>query len=70
MGKHIDYYYSHVSPWSYLGAERFCAIAANAGATIAFKPVDLSVIFPQSGGLPLGKRSPQRRTYRMTELKR
>ena len=70
MGQHIDYYYSHVSPWSYLGAERFCAIAANAGATIAFKPMDLGVIFPQSGGLPLGKRSPQRRTYRMTELKR
>ena len=70
MGKHIDYYYSHVSPWSYLVAERFYAIAANAGATIAFKPMDLGVIFPQSGGLPLGKRSPQRRTYRMTELKR
>ena len=70
MGRHIDYYYSHVSPWSYLVAERFYAIAANAGATIAFKPMDLGVIFPQSGGLPLGKRSPQRRTYRMTELKR
>lgn len=70
MGKHIDYYYSHVSPWSYLGAERFYSIAANAGATIAFKPMNLGVIFPQSGGLPLGKRPPQRRAYRMMELKR
>ena len=70
MGQHIDYYYSHLSPWSYLGAERFYAIAANAGATIAFKPMNLGVIFPQSGGLPLGKRSPQRRAYRMMELKR
>ena len=70
MGRHIDYYYSHVSPRSYLGAKRFYAIAAKADATIAFKPMDLGVIFPQSGGLPLGKRSPQRRTYRMTELKR
>ncbi len=32
--------------------------------------MNLGVIFPQSGGLPLGKRSPQRRDYRMMELKR
>ena len=32
--------------------------------------MNLGVIFPQSGGLPLGKRSPQRRAYRMMELKR
>ncbi len=70
MSKEVDYYYSHVSPWSYLGAARFYEIAANAGAAINFKPINLGVIFPQSGGLPLGKRPPQRRAYRMMELKR
>jgi 2-hydroxychromene-2-carboxylate isomerase len=70
MKKEVDYYYSHVSPWSYLGAERLYKIAAAANAKINFKPVNLGVIFPQSGGLPLGKRAPQRRAYRLMELKR
>ncbi|MBO88149.1 MAG: 2-hydroxychromene-2-carboxylate isomerase [Rickettsiales bacterium] len=70
MTKEVDYYYSHISPWSYLGAERFYKIAAASNAKINFKPVNLGVIFPQSGGLPLGKRAPQRLAYRMVELKR
>ncbi|MEC7302059.1 MAG: 2-hydroxychromene-2-carboxylate isomerase, partial [Pseudomonadota bacterium] len=70
MSKEIDYYYTHVSPWSYLGAARLYKIAKTAGAKIKFKPVNFGVIFPQSGGLPLGKRAPQRRAYRMMELKR
>ena len=70
MSKEIDYYYTHFSPWSYLGAARLYKIAKTAGAKINFKPVNFGVIFPQSGGLPLGKRAPQRRAYRMMELKR
>jgi len=31
--------------------------------------MNLDVIFPQSGGLPLGKRPPQRLAYRMMVLK-
>ena len=54
----------------YLGAARLYKIAKTAGAKINFKPVNFGVIFPQSGGLPLGKRAPQRRAYRMMELKR
>ena len=34
------------------------------------KPVDLGVVFPASGGLPLAKRAPQRQGYRLVELKR
>jgi len=34
-------------------------------------PVDLGgKVFPISGGLPLGQRAPQRRAYRLVELKR
>ena len=34
-------------------------------------PVDLGgKVFPVSGGLPLGKRAPQRQAYRLVELKR
>jgi 2-hydroxychromene-2-carboxylate isomerase len=33
-------------------------------------PMDLGKVFPISGGLPLGKRAPQRQAYRLVELTR
>jgi 2-hydroxychromene-2-carboxylate isomerase len=68
--KVVDYYFSPVSPWTYLGHARFEKIAQQAGAKIHAKPVDYGVIFPVSGGLPLGKRAPQRQAYRLVELAR
>lgn len=70
MSKVVDYYYTPASPWTYLGHQRFEAIARGHGATIQYKPVDYGKIFPLSGGLPLGKRAPQRQAYRFAELKR
>ena len=70
MNKNIDYYLTPTSPWTYLGHERFAQIATRHGAAVAVKPVDYGVIFPQSGGLPLGKRAPQRQAYRLSELAR
>jgi len=67
----VDYYFAPQSPWSYLGHLRFWDIARGAGATIRVLPVDLGgKVFPVSGGLPLGKRAPQRQAYRLLELKR
>ncbi len=68
--KTIDYYMSPASPWTYLGHARFAEIAERHGATIHVRPVDFGVVFPQSGGLPLPKRAPQRQAYRLMELKR
>ncbi len=70
MGKLVDYYFSPASPWSYLGHARFADCVRRHGAAIRVKPVDYGVIFPQSGGLPLGKRAPQRQAYRLMELAR
>ena len=70
MAKHIDYYVSLNSPWTYLGAQRLEASAARHGATVTIWPVDFGSVFAVSGGLPLPKRSPQRQAYRMMELKR
>ncbi len=70
MSKVVDYYYTPASPWTYLGHQRFEAIARRHGAAIQYKPVDYGKIFPLSGGLPLGKRAPQRQAYRLVELKR
>lgn len=66
----IDYYYSHLSPWSYLGHQRLIDAAHKAGATINYKPIDAGKVFGASGGLPLAKRPVQRRTYRLAELRR
>src|SRR5436190_3991335 len=68
--KTIDYYLTPSSPWAYLGHARFGEIAKRHGAQVAVKPVDYGVIFPQSGGLPLAKRAPQRQAYRLSELAR
>lgn len=70
MQKSVDYYMSPSSPWTYLGHGRFGEIARRRGATVRVKPVDYGVIFPQSGGLPVGKRALQRQAYRLVELKR
>ena len=70
MAKLIDYYFTPVSPYTYLGHERLLEIAARHGATIAVKPVDYGRIFPVSGGLPLKQRAPQRQAYRLIELER
>ena len=66
----IDYYFSLISPWTWLGAARLEAIAARHGAAIHPLPVDLGRVFPVSGGLPLAKRAPQRQAYRLVELAR
>ena len=70
MSRRITYFYSHVSPWSYLGHQRLAAIAARAGVEIEYVPVSTGMIFPTTGGVPLPKRSPERRAYRMAELRR
>lgn len=71
MSKTIDYFLSTASPFTYLGHERFCVIAARHGAQVRVKPIDLGgQVFPGSGGLPVGQRPPQRRAYRLIELRR
>lgn len=70
MGKTVDYYFTPVSPWAYLGHERLLAIAAKHGATVVPKLMELLQVFEVSGGLPLPKRAPQRQAYRLTELAR
>ena len=70
MAKTIEYYYSLISPWTYLGGERLEAIARKHGADIRYKPMMLATVFPATGGLPLAKRAPVRQAYRLMELPR
>ena len=67
----IDYYLAPQSPWTYFGHARLVQMAKQAGATVRIMPVDLGgQIFPATGGLPVGQRSPQRQAYRLVELQR
>jgi 2-hydroxychromene-2-carboxylate isomerase len=66
----IAYYLSLNSPWTFMGSAPFAEIARRYGADVDVKPCKFGPIFEQTGGLPLPKRSPQRRAYRLMELRR
>jgi 2-hydroxychromene-2-carboxylate isomerase len=70
MSKVVDYYMTPVSPWTYLGHDRLRAVCAKHGAQIHLRVMDLGKVFPASGGVSLRDRPPQRRAYRLAELKR
>jgi 2-hydroxychromene-2-carboxylate isomerase len=70
MSLTVDYYLAPQSPWTYLGHARFLRMAAETGASVKLKVVDLGKVFPVSGGLPLAQRPPQRQAYRLVELAR
>jgi 2-hydroxychromene-2-carboxylate isomerase len=70
MSRRIDYYFSLVSPWAYIGHRHFIDIARRRDAKIAYKPVLLNDVFSETGGLPLARRHPARQAYRTVELQR
>ena len=70
MNPTIDYYFPPQSPWAYLGHARFVALAKASGATVRVLPADFGKVFAVSGGLPRGKRAPQRQAYRLVEMRR
>lgn len=70
MNKTVDYFMTPVSPFVYMGHARFRDICAKHHAKINLRVMDLGKVFPVSGGLALKDRPPQRRAYRMMELKR
>lgn len=67
---HIDYYFSTISPFTYFAGDRLEQIAANHGATITYKPLDIIALFGRTGGTPPGQRHASRQAYRLQELAR
>jgi 2-hydroxychromene-2-carboxylate isomerase len=70
MPRIIDYYFSLVSPWAYIGHAPFMEIAQRHGIEVNYKPVFLGRVFSETGGLPLAQRHPARQRYRIVELQR
>lgn len=66
----VDYYFSLISPYSWLGHATLLEIAREADAQLRYRPVRIFDVFDANGGLPLGKRAPARQRYRLVELQR
>lgn len=66
----IDYYFSTISPFTYLAGTRFEEVAQKHGADITYKPVDLIALFSRTGGVPPKDRHPNRQAYRAQDLPR
>lgn len=67
---HIDYYFSTLSPFTYMAGTRMEDAAAKHGATITYKPLDIMALFARTGGTPLKDRHPARQAYRAQEMPR
>ncbi len=66
----IDYYMSPISPWVHMAGTRPSEIARAAGASLHYKPIDPTALFPRTGGKVLAERHDSRKAYRMQELER
>ena len=67
---HIDYYFSTMSPFTYLAGTTLEQIAARHGATITYKPLDIVALFARTGGVAPADRHPSRQSYRAQEILR
>jgi 2-hydroxychromene-2-carboxylate isomerase len=66
----IDYFFTLVSPFVYLGHRAFLDVAREHGAEVRFRPVALMGVWEHSGAVPLPQRPQSRQDYRLIELQR
>ena len=66
----IEYYFSCISLWSYIGSRAFQSLVERRGLTVVYKPTDLLTVFAATGGLPVKQRSVPRQAYRLLEMQR
>jgi 2-hydroxychromene-2-carboxylate isomerase len=70
MTRKLTVYFSLLSPWAYIGHHELLRLVGKHGLQVDWRPVALSQVFPESGGLPLPKRHLSRQKYRILELQR
>ena len=70
MATTIDYFFAGSSPFTYLGHQAICDVAARHGAKLNYKPVNPAGVWKESGSVPLPQRIPTRKRYRFLELQR
>ena len=67
---HIDYYFSTLSPYTYMAGTRLEDVAAKHGASVTYKPMDIMALFGRTGGTPPKDRHPSRQNWRLQEMPR
>lgn len=66
----ISYFFSVISPFTYLAGDGLEQVAAKHGAAIDYHPVDIMGLFGETGGTPPGQRHVSRQEYRLQEMRR
>lgn len=66
----VDYYYTSISPFTYLGHAAIRAAAADNGFALRPRPVNLKELWAVSGAVLPAERPKVRQDYRIIELKR
>ncbi len=66
----IDYYFSMVSPWAFIGHDTFMDVVKRHNVDVTYHPIKLLEVFENTGGTPLPKRHVSRTDYRFLELQR
>lgn len=67
---HIDIYFSPLSPYTYLTGQRIHEIANRHGASVTYKPLDITALFARTGGTAPKDRHPARQAYRLQDMRR
>ena len=70
MSQNIDYYFTCISPFAYLGHKKLVEIANMHDKSVNFKPFDIFGVWKISGAQPPAERAPVRQRYRKIEIQR
>lgn len=66
----IEYYFSFISLWSYVGSTVFGELVRKHDATVVYKPINILDVFAAGGGKPVRERALPRQAYRLVEMQR
>ncbi len=68
--KSVSYFFSVLSPFTYLAGDRLEQIAETHGARVDYRPIDIMGVFAKTGGVPPKDRHESRKSYRLQDLAR
>jgi 2-hydroxychromene-2-carboxylate isomerase len=70
MSKQVDYYFTAISPFTYIGHSDFLQLTSDTNTSVHYKPIKLREVFGHLGVLPVGERPKSRQAYRLLEIER
>ena len=66
----IDYFFSVLSPFTYLAGDQLERMAQRHEAKVNYKPIDIMGLFGRTGGVAPKDRHESRKAYRLQDLRR